>query len=171
MSQLGMRPRFVLQLNEVDANASYSHVQQHVLSQASDCVAMFRQPHMEILFKPKHRKYWSPRLSLEFEAEEEGTAIRGLIAPQPGIWTMFMAGYFSMIFLAFVGVTLGYSQWSLNQAAWGFYVMWAALGGTLILYIMSLLGQRLALEQTIYLRSFLQESLRMYQEQLSVREG
>lgn len=159
MADLGMRPRFLLKLSEVQPDDLYKHVQHHVVEGDPECIGMFRNPHMELMFKPDLRNFWSPRLTLEFEPYEEATLVRGLIGPHPSVWTMFMACYASFGILVFVGLTLGYSQWTLEQNPWGFYVAMGALGGIVLAYIGSLFGQRMAFEQTIRLREFLVESM------------
>ncbi|TNE48570.1 MAG: hypothetical protein EP343_15920 [Deltaproteobacteria bacterium] len=159
MADLGMRPRFLLKLEDASPNEVYQKVQSHVLEGNPECIGMFRNPHMELMFKPEHRHFWSPRLSLEFEPYQESTVIRGLIGPHPSVWTMFMACYGSFGILIFVGLTLGYSQWSLQQSPWGFTMALVALVGILFSYVGSLFGQRMALEQTIRLREYLVESM------------
>ncbi len=168
MSQLGMRPRFKLHLEHVDVKTSYDKIKENIQTETSDCTGMFRESHMEILFKPELRKSWSPRLSLDFEQQGEGTSIRGLIAPQPSVWTLFMACYFTFGMIAFVGVTLAYSQWSLGEYPWGLYMLLGAFVGDVLVYMLSLVGQRLAFEQTVYLRTLLLESLGLYREKMKV---
>lgn len=169
MQDVGMRPRFQIVLEHMEPKMVFEHVQKDVKCISSECMAVFRQPHMELMFKPEYRHYWSPRLSLEFEGQEQKTVIRGLIGPHPNVWTMFMALYGVCVLLSFVGAMLAYSQWSLGQSPWGMYGVMGACGGAMLLYMASLLGQRMALEQTIRLRRALEESLASLPEKLRTK--
>jgi len=116
--------------------------------------------HIILKIPDDQQHYWSPQLTLELEEIENGTLIRGLFGPKPGVWTMFVFFYSSIGFLTLMGLLFGLSQLMLKMDAYG---LWSVPVGMLILlclFLMSKIGQGLSQEQMYQLNSLLRESLK-----------
>ena len=100
------------------------------------------------------RHYWSPFLdiSVEQEVEKGPSLVRCLIGPAPNICTMFMFIYGFFGFIGFVGLTLSMSQWTLKKELWGLWLPPVALGGILIMYLVSAQGRKLAKDDMMDLK-------------------
>ena len=162
MAAYRMRPRFELVLS-ISPDEALDKLKQLLEGPECKCIGKFRQNHAQISVCDKHRHFWSPYVTLEFEEkaleDKAGSQVHGLIGPSSNVWTMFMAGYFGVLFFAFVALTLGYSQWSIKQPAWGFKLL-PVIGVLLVLwYGLSFLGQRFAKDQIANLRDLLDNSL------------
>ncbi len=110
---------------------------------------------------PSLQHYWSPELSVAVEEHEEGTLVRCLFGPRPAVWTMFASFYGLNIFIIVMGIVFGYSQWSLDQTPYGFWIIPFALVFLGAAYVMAYIGQRMGYEQMLLLRSFLDGALNM----------
>ena len=83
--------------------------------------------------------------------------VRCLIAPAPKVWTLFMFGYIGFGVIAFLGSMLGFSQWTLKQTPWGFWLVLAGGVGMIILWLLALEGKKLAKDEMIELKTFVDE--------------
>ena len=87
------------------------------------------------------------------------TRIVGLFAPRPAVWTLFASFYAFTIFLAFVGFSWGFSQWSLDMAPTAMWLVPLALALLAIAYGIALTGQKLGAAQMTRLRTYLETAL------------
>ena len=67
-------------------------------------------------FSKEKRKYYSPFLHLELEANEGKTTVKGLFGPEQLLWTLFMFLHFIVAGLFLVFSMMAYTHWSLNQS-------------------------------------------------------
>ncbi|TWT59263.1 hypothetical protein [Allorhodopirellula solitaria] len=102
---------------------------------------------------PAERRFWSPHLSAQCSASEEGTQIFARFSPRPEIWTMFIAIYFVVAILICLALTIGYVQWSLGYAPWSLAAVPIGLLVIVGLHVASLVGQQLSADQMAVLRS------------------
>ena len=72
--------------------------------------------HLYFYFSKEKRKYYSPFLHLELEANEEKTKVKGLFGPEQLLWTLFMFLHFIIAGLFLVFAMMAYTHWSLNQS-------------------------------------------------------
>ncbi|MGD2122335.1 MAG: hypothetical protein PVJ76_11355 [Gemmatimonadota bacterium] len=93
------------------------------------------------------RRVWSPHLSIQVEARDQGSLLRGRFGPHPELWTLFIFLYTAVGFLAVMGLMLGFVQWQSELDTWGFWGVWIGLPGLAILYGISVTGQRLSAHQ------------------------
>lgn len=122
-------------------------------------VGQFAGNHFELMIDEGRRHYWSPRLSLEVEARDAGSAVHALLGPHPSVWTMFAFAYITMIFASASFAMLGLSQWLAGEFAWG---LWGLPGVVLVvaaMYAVSQVGQRLAQDQADLLQEFLRATV------------
>lgn len=109
------------------------------------------------VFLPKDKQhYWSPQLTLNLEETESGSILRGMYAPRPEVWTMFVLFYSIIGFAALVISVVGYSQWSLGNSA---TILWfvPVLGAIfLTLYLVSYSGKKMGYNQMVTLHNFVE---------------
>ena len=109
----------------------------------------------------KQRHYWSPQLTVSVEKLEgkDGSLIRGLYGPAPGVWTMFVFFYSLIGFVTVIVLIIGLSYLSLGMS--GSLLWWALLLAIVLLsiYLVSFFGQRLGHNQMEILHNFLEEKL------------
>lgn len=158
-NELAFRPRFrfrtPLKINEIaEKIKSKSKLE-------GDPTIKHVQDHLILTIPAAKRHYFSPQMdiSLEIDAEENLTLVRCLIGPMPTVWTMFMFFYGFFGFVAFVGLTLGMSQWTLEHNMWGFWLLPVAFLGMLLLFFVSLEGKKLAKQEMLDLKVFVDEAL------------
>ena len=96
---LEIRPRFKKQSTDsievllTDLQSLFDTKQNEIEGSIVHHHATVKIPHDQLHF-------WSPQLSLSFEASEGKTLIRGLYGPNPNVWLLFMFLFFFMGFVA-----------------------------------------------------------------------
>ncbi len=105
--------------------------------------------HVELFVSEQRRRYWSPWLSVTLEPAGDGeTLVRGRFGPHPAVWTLFMSVQmflaFSFVFAAMAAVSLALAR---NGSTWPYAVMGGTFVGMWVMYLGSLLGQRLGHDQ------------------------
>jgi hypothetical protein len=115
--------------------------------------------HVLVKVRPGERRLWSPQLEVDVEGHPDGTLLRGLFAPQPDVWTFFVALYAVIGLLGFAGLLFGLVQWWLGTTPVALWSVPAALvlGGAV--YALALAGQRLSQAQIVQLRAFLDDAV------------
>ena len=120
--------------------------------------------HVSVRVPKVQEHFWSPQLGLEVEEHPEGTLIRGLYGPKPGIWTMFIffyaafgAGTLAMLFW-------GLSQWQIGDYPWA---LWFVPGGLLTIggiYLLTQFGQKLGYDQMDQIHALFKECIDEYEQ-------
>lgn len=90
--------------------------------------------------------------------------LEGRFGPHPHVWTMFVAIYAHIAFLAIGGSMYGISQWMLHESPWA---LWLVPGAGLlagVVYLSAFYGQGLGSEQMYVLRSFVADALEADEE-------
>jgi len=158
MAPISLRPRFrtivPLTLEEL---TNRLHIELEKQEAPFDGKVLKEFAVLRILAKDQH--YWSPELSLQLEQQEQGTLIRGLFGPRPGVWTMFAGFYTFTIFLSLIALLYGLSQWSLGMEPYGLWMLPIPLVLLISAYVTALIGQRLGHEQMQELHQFLDQTL------------
>ncbi len=143
---LEIRPRFKKQSTDsievllTDLQSLFDTKQNEIEGSIVHHHATVKIPHDQLHF-------WSPQLSLSFEASEGKTLIRGLYGPNPNVWLLFMFLYFFMGFVALVLLVIGISRLNLGLTA---YILWAVpfvLGGIFVLWFSGKTGKKLGHDQ------------------------
>ena len=118
------------------------------------------QQHLTLSFPSRNTEAWSPQMDINFEEQPNGlTLIRCLIGPSPGIWMLFAGGYLVFTLFGLTGITLGFSQWSLGNNAWGFWALPVALVGSAVLIFLARTGHQRAHSEMRVLKTFVDEAL------------
>lgn len=158
MITLRMRPRFTM-LVACSLPDTLTRLHKQLETTDTPCLGAFFDNHAVLKIPPAAQHYWSPQLSLDFEAHPNGTLVRGLFGPRPAVWTMFMAFYAMISFSGMIGVLFGISQWMLGQNALALWTLPAALFLLVLVYAVALTGQHLGGPQMQTLQGLLRDAL------------
>jgi hypothetical protein len=150
-----MRPRF-----EVLAPYEPLETQQRLrtMLDQEDCsfTGLFLDRHLRVRIPESQRHFWTPQLDVEIEPHPDGSLLRALFTPPPDVWTFFIATYAVMTFCGLTGLLFGLVQWWLGWPPWA---LWSVPIAALMIgsvYVVALIGQRLAYDQMVQLRTFLE---------------
>ncbi len=155
---LALRPRFRFEIADTPEDVKQK-IQNALDTESNILKGNIVKDYVVLKIPESQQHYWSPQLSLEIEATNDGSRIRGLYGPKPGVWTMFVFFYSFIGFLTMLGLIFGLSQMMLKMEPYG---LWAVPAGTVILvglFIISKIGQRLGMDQMHQLKVFLDEAL------------
>ena len=112
---IALRPRF-----EVESKNSVAQILEKAKQLKTELKADYQikiiDEHLYFYFSKEKRKYYSPFLHLELEANEGKTIIKGLFGPEQLLWTLFMFLHFIIAGLFLVFAMMAYTHWSLNQS-------------------------------------------------------
>ncbi len=105
-------------------------------------------------------QFWSPQLQVSVDPHlPGGSVVRGQFGPRPAIWSLFVALYAAIGFLATMGMIFGYSQLTLGGSG---AALWSGPVGLVlaaIVHIVARTGRRLGMTQMRQLKQFLDEVL------------
>lgn len=112
---IALRPKF-----EVESRNSVDKILEKAKQLKTELKADYQikiiDEHLYFYFSKEKRKYYSPFLHLELEANEEKTKVKGLFGPEQLLWTLFMFLHFIIAGLFLVFSMMAYTHWSLNQS-------------------------------------------------------
>ena len=112
---IALRPRF-----EVESKKSVEQILERAKILKSELKSDYQikiiDEHLYFYFSKEKRKYYSPFLHLELEANEGETIVKGLFGPEQLLWTLFMFLHFIIAGLFLVFAMMAYTHWSLNQS-------------------------------------------------------
>lgn len=159
MTSFRTRPRFrkVLAMPPAEFEA---HLKEDLTKHTGSCVGKFRPGHVRLIIQPAEQHYWSPQLSLSYEAHENGTLIRGLYGPNPSVWALFFYGYSALGITNLFASMWGFALYSMDKDPWPLWVALGTLVGIAILYMVAQTGQKLGAEQTFTLHHFFENSVK-----------
>ena len=112
---IALRPKF-----EVESKKSVAEILERAKNLKSELKSDYQikiiDEHLYFYFSKEKRKYYSPFLHLELEANEDRTTVKGLFGPEQLLWTLFMFLHFIIAGLFLVFAMMAYTHWSLNQS-------------------------------------------------------
>ena len=112
---IALRPKF-----EVESKNSVDKILEKAKQLKTELKADYQikiiDEHLYFYFSKEKRKYYSPFLHLELEANEDKTTVKGLFGPEQLLWTLFMFLHFIIAGLFLVFAMMAYTHWSLNQS-------------------------------------------------------
>ena len=121
--------------------------------------------HRMIALDPSLRHFWSPwaHLDLREPDEEHGEDARCVVvlrfSPNPPLWFAIMFSYLSLATIAFFALCWGVAQLMIDQRPWALWVIPITLVIALAIVAAARVGQRLAHEQMLMMRTALREAL------------
>ena len=156
-----MRPRFRLE-SEMKPEEIGEAIRAKLKEEDSMVRGSVIPGHAELSMKEQHRKLWSPILTLEITPAEDGNGsiVKGLYGPAPGIWTLFMFLYITGGFSIFILLFWGLAYYSLDRPA---PMLWGIMPAALLLFglwLSAKTGQRLSRHQIHNLHETLTKALK-----------
>ncbi|HKJ06964.1 MAG TPA: hypothetical protein VJ970_05815 [Flavobacteriaceae bacterium] len=101
-SDIHLRPRFQLEINESKKTVLAKFKAQQQLENCTYCIKVIGD-HVVVDVPKDENHFWSPQLHLEIEETIENKAlVKGLFGPKPTVWTLFMFIHFAVA-VAFIG--------------------------------------------------------------------
>ncbi|MDH5366151.1 MAG: hypothetical protein OEW67_04140 [Cyclobacteriaceae bacterium] len=152
-----IRLRFKLESKE-SATAIVSKIDNALKAENAPCTGRINHHFITFHIPVNDQHYWSPQLTLTFDELDEVTTIRGLYAPRPTVWTMFVF-FYSVIGMAILVVgTLGLSYKMLDKPA---DILWWTPVLAIVfmtLYLVAYFGQKMGHKQIETLHNFFEEA-------------
>ena len=112
---IALRPKF-----EVESKKTVAEILERAKTLKSELKSDYQikiiDEHLYFYFSKEKRKYYSPFLHLELEANEGKTTVKGLFGPEQLLWTLFMFLHFIVAGLFLVFAMMAYTHWSLKQS-------------------------------------------------------
>ena len=112
---IALRPKF-----EVESKKTVAEILERAKTLKSELKSDYQikiiDEHLYFYFSKEKRKYYSPFLHLELEANEDKTTVKGLFGPEQLLWTLFMFLHFIVAGLFLVFAMMAYTHWSLKQS-------------------------------------------------------
>lgn len=150
-----VRPRFKVEIS-VSLGELCNRVTDKLAEKEACCEGYLKHGFGTIALPTADQHYWSPQLTLTVEELEGKTILRGLYAPRPAVWTMFVFFYSFIGFLILVVTIMGLSFYSLDKPAtilWAIPLLFLILGS---LYFVSRKGQEKGKDQLLTLHHFIE---------------
>lgn len=106
------------------------------------------------------RHFWSPRLNLSLEEEEDGTTrIEGIYGPNANVWGLLLYGYLIIGSAGLFSGILGYAQWFIGSRPWGLWICGAMLAAAIALYVAARMGRKIGAPQTMLLHRIYESAM------------
>lgn len=113
---------------------------------------------IELAITGEELRFWSPQLSADVAADEEGGALlTARFGPDPYVWAMYLLAYGALVVTTLIAACWGASQWILGQPPTALLVAPGAAALAGLVYGVSFVGQGLGSEQMYMLRATLTE--------------
>lgn len=152
-----IRPRFSEEVS-LEKETAIQQFKTH-LEADQTVIASIWEHHIVLKIPQEEQHFWSPQLTISFEAIESGTQIRGLCGPRPSVWMMFVFFYFILGFTGTIVMIMGFAQMNLGLPA-GILWLLPAIGFLILMvFITAKLGQKFARSEMERLYKFYQETL------------
>jgi hypothetical protein len=160
MPTLEFRPRFKFTTTLTPEEIINSVADQLKNNNPEGYVARMISYHITMRIAIAKRHFWSPQMDINLERTERDTIVRCLIGPVPTVWTLFVFIYSILGLGGFVALMIGFSQWSLNHYAWGFWFAPFSLVGCGLMFWFAQWGKSMAKAQMRGLKLFFDQSLK-----------
>jgi hypothetical protein len=113
----------------------------------------------ELHLPVREHRLWSPQLAFSIDELDSRSRIRGRFSPRTDIRAVVWILYLLMLFTAFYGAALAYSQWTAKIPMWGLWAMGGSLTVYASIWVTALTGQHWSTDQMEFLRGRLLEVL------------
>ena len=166
MSRFALRPNFRQEIS-LERDAVQERIARFLSREAAEFEVKSFPGFMCLRLPDSQRHFWTPRLNLSFDEEEEGkTVINGIYGPNSHVWGMFLYGYLFFGFLALVGLIVGVSQWVIEKTPTAFWLFVPAVAGLIGIYVSGQIGRKIGAPQTLRLHRAYQKAVG---EKISIR--
>lgn len=151
MSRIEIRPHGDFEIDATPEDVSMS-IRRRLDEMKGELGGWVHPPYAELRVPVDNRALWSPLLAIHVEPSERGCHVSCRMQPEAGVWTFYMAMWYSIAVSLMVLFCVGYVQWTLDEFPWsaviGVPVVCLTAAG---LYIAAFVGQRLGRSQMTFL--------------------
>lgn len=145
---------------EMDVEAARDLIVNHARAHPERCEVKSFPGYVSLHVVEKDSHYWSPRLSLSLEPEEQGkTRVSGTYGPGTNVWSAFLYGYMLVGSAGLFSGLLGACQYWLGMQPWGLWITTAMLLIAAWMYLSAQFGQKLGAQQTFQLHQIYEEAV------------
>lgn len=153
---IDLRPKCKIVDIEMDKETVIKALQTNLINGRNIAVGSFdtEDNHFELKIPPSQRHFWSPKMQIWIDEEDNNTSLSCIIGPNFKIWNIFIALYIIVVLFIIVGMVLGFIQRSNHETP---YFFWAAPLGLLFILLINLaarIGQYWGKAQVSQLKSF-----------------
>ncbi len=151
-----IRPRVKI-ISELSKDEIQKRISDYINSTDNYCKGWVKEGHAVVCASADERHLWTPLLNLQIDELENGTELRGVIGPNPSVWTGFVFLFSLLGFLLFVISMWGFINLSLGKHSQALWYIPVVLVLMLSVYISARIGQRLSKKEVAYLRDFVEK--------------
>ena len=165
MADIRLRPRFRVQV-DCTSQELLSTIDRELRVDSDDVRAVLDgavYASSAVLRIPADRQhYWSPELQVGVEDDGPGAVVTGIFGPRPAVWSMFVALYAFLAFVALMGSAYAAAQLTMQAPAYAFWIVPATLVAAIAVYVAGRVGRSLGQAQMSELREFLDAAIGMH---------
>ena len=159
VNRIILKPRFKINVRE-DKEVVMDRFRDNLKDENCKYYSKIVDNHIIIDIPKEEEHFWSPQLHVEVEKEEENTIVKGVLGPQPKVWTFFMFLHFAVAIAFFVFFVMFYTKYRLKQDYIFSMIMCIAMPVIWIaLYIAGQLGKKFGYKQMQELHNFLMKTI------------
>lgn len=157
-TELTIRPRLRF-LSKKDPDALATDLMEYFRAHRTTYFGYVVKHHAVVEMHEDKVQLWSPRMEVDLETHDEGTLIRGLMAPRPGVWAFLMFLYGFCGFAAFFSMIIGLSELTLGDFPWMLILCAGCLLGILVVYLFAQGGKRVVRSEMVAMKAWFQEAI------------
>lgn len=156
---MGIRPQFSQTL-DLEPDAVQVGIERILQAANAPCEVKSFPGYICLRIPEEERHFWSPRLTLSIDPEEDGkTRLVGIYGPNANVWGLFFYGYLFTGSAALFSGILGLVQFSLDRTAWGLWIFGLVVAAMIGLFVLARFGQKLGAPQTSQLHEIYQSTI------------
>jgi len=159
-NDFALRPRFSFEVNHTKDDLLKAF-KSNLAAQSCELCGLVSKHHVVVNVPSEEEHFWSPQLSLDVDKGEEGKAVvRGIFAPKPQVWTMFMFFHFAIAGAFFITAVMLYVNWYLEKEyTLLLYAVLALPVLSVLLFLAGQYGKKKGHDQMLDLYKFLVDNL------------
>jgi len=158
MNKIAIRPRFNLEI-KMPKYELITRISEEIKNCNGRCEINLLRNHIIFKIPEDMQHFWSPELSIEIEESEENSVLHCILGPSSAIWTLFATFYGLSLFAGLIGIVLGFSQWSIGNYPYGFWLVPASVILIALAYLIAITGQKLSYNEMLFLRRKLERAI------------
>lgn len=158
MNKITIRPRFKIEV-KMPKYELITRISEEIKSCNGRCEINLLRNHIIFKIPEDMQHFWSPELSIEIEESEENSVLHCILGPRSAIWTLFATFYGLSLFAGLIGIVLGFSQWSIGNYPYGFWLVPASVILIALAYLIAITGQKLSYNEMLFLRRKLDRAI------------
>ncbi|MFO0627109.1 MAG: hypothetical protein U0325_15985 [Polyangiales bacterium] len=158
MKRPRMRPTFEIPLT-VGREAVLAQLRTRLQTRGCEADGSVLRAGAELHTRNDRQHFWSPTLSVQFEARDGAEVLRGRFAPSPSVWMLFIGVYGIIAMGGVAALMYGISQVMLGWSPWAFWGVPASMALGAFVYGAVFIGQGLGAEEMHMQRSVVEHAV------------